>query len=238
MDYREGPASLLPARDGGLGLASSSGRVRDSSLRIALRRLVPDGVRRWRYVLAALRPMEGQVLIAAALRSRFVGLPDWRPVLRRARTVSFICHGNIIRSPFAAAAFAQLVREHGMRIDVVSAGVAARTSEPADPRAAESAVERGVSLATHRATMLDAAHVKAADMLIVMDRLNYGRLLARFPEAEGRVFLLAGCHADGRTTLDEIHDPVAGTLDDVRKSHAEVLEGVRRLADAVAPSGA
>jgi len=212
--------------------------MRDSSLRIALRRLVPDGVRRWRYVFAALRPVEGQVLIAAALRSRFGGLPDWRPVLRRARTVSFICHGNIIRSPFAAAAFAQLMRERGARIDVVSAGVAARTGEPADPRAAESAAEQGVSLVDHRATSLDAAHVHAADLLVVMDRLNYGRLLARFPEAEGRVFLLAGCQADGRTTLDEIHDPVAGTLDDVRKSHAEVLEGVRRLADAVAPPGA
>jgi protein-tyrosine-phosphatase len=235
MDFRESPASLLPARDGGFGFAASGSSVRDSSLRIALRRLVPDGVRRWRYVLAALRPVESQVLIVAALRSRFGALPDWRPVLRRACTVSFICHGNIIRSPFAAAAFAQLMRERGARIDVVSAGVAARTGEPADPRAAESAAEQGVSLAEHRATMLDAAHVKAADVLIVMDRLNYGRLLARFPEAEGRVFMLAGCHADGRTILDEIHDPVAGTLDDVRKSHAEVLEGVRRLADAVSP---
>jgi protein-tyrosine-phosphatase len=198
-----------------------------------LRGLVPGGARRWRYVLGALVPAERRALVGTALRLRFGGASDWRPMLRRARTVSFICHGNIIRSPFAAAAFAQLVRERGYRIDVLSAGVAARTGELADPRAAQSASEHGLSLTAHRATMLDAQHVKSADVLVVMDRLNLARILARHPEAEGRVLLLAGCRADGRITLDEIHDPVAGTLDDVRRSHAEVLAGVQRLADAL-----
>ena len=238
MESNRGPATLLPVRDGGLEWATAGRRVSRSSLRGVLRALVPSGARRWRNVMGPLAPAERRVLLRFALRATMRGLPDWRPALRRARTVSFICHGNIIRSPFAAAAFAQLMREGGHRIEVVSAGVAARTGEPADPRAAASAIERGVSLASHRATMLDALHVKAADVLVVMDRLNLARILARHPEAEGRVVLLAGCHADGRTTLDEIHDPVAGTLDDVRKSHAEVLEGVRRLADALEPDGA
>jgi protein-tyrosine phosphatase len=238
MDAEGGPASLLPLREGGLGWARAERRVSRSSLRSVLRGLLPSGARRWRFVFGALLPSERRALVGAALRSRFGGASDWRPVLRRARTVSFICHGNLIRSPFAAAAFAQLVRERGYRIDVVSAGVAARSGEPADPRASQSASEQGLSLAAHRATMLDAQHVQSADVLVVMDRLNLARILARHPEAEGRVLLLAGCHADGRLTLDEIHDPVAGTLDDVRKSHAEVLAGVHRLADALGTSGA
>jgi len=235
MESKGGPATLLPVREGGLGWVLAGPPVSRTSLRSVLRGLVPPGVRRWRYVLGLLAPSERRALIRATMRVRLRRVPEWRAALRRARTVSFICHGNIIRSPFAAAAFAQLMRERGLRMEVMSAGVAARTGERADPRAVESALERGVPLAAHRATMLDALHVKTADVLVVMDRLNLARILARYPEAEGRVFLLAGCRADGRSTLDEIHDPVAGTLDDVRKSHAEVLEGVRRLADALEP---
>lgn len=238
MDATGGPASLLPVREGGLGWARAERRMSRSAFRSVLRGLVPNGARRWRFVLGALSPVERRALVGAALRTRLDRSADWRPMLRRARTVSFICHGNIIRSPFAAAAFAKLARDRGFRIDVVSAGVAAHSGEPADPRASQSASEQGLSLAEHRATMLDALHVKTADVLVVMDRLNLARILARYPEAEGRVLLLAGCRADGRITLDEIHDPVAGTLDDVRKSHAEVLEGVQRLADALAPTGA
>ena len=238
MDSKEGPATLLPLREGGLGWATAGRPMRRTALRSVLRDLVPAEVRRWRYVLGALAPAERRALVRVALRAGIRGLPDWRPALRRARTVSFICHGNIIRSPFAAAAFAQLLRERGYRIEVVSAGVGARTGEPADPRAAESARERGVSLEAHRATMLDPLQVNTADVLVVMDRLNLARVLARYPDARGRVVLLAGCRADGRTTLDEIHDPVSGTLDDVRKSHAEVLEGVRRLVDALESASA
>jgi protein-tyrosine-phosphatase len=195
-------------------------------------------MRRWRYVLGVLTPAERWTLGREAWRERLGRLPAWRPALQSARTVCFVCHGNIIRSPFAAAAFDREMRRRGHHIEVTSAGVAARNGEPADPRAAASAEERGVSLGAHRATMLDAARVQRADVLVVMDRLNLARILARFPEARGRIFQLAGCRDDGRTTLDEIHDPVAGTLDDVRRSHAEVLEGVRRLADAIAPGAA
>jgi len=235
MPAKDGPASLLPLREGGFGWAMPGRRVSGASLRAVLRGLVPAGVRRWRHVLALLSPRERRVLLREALAVRLGHLPDWRPSLVRARTVSFICHGNIIRSPFAAAAFDREMKRRGCRVEVVSAGVAARTGEPADPRAVDSAEEYDLDLDAHHATMLDAAHVQAADVLVVMDRLNFARILTRFPQARGRVVLLAGCRADGRTTLDEIHDPVAGTLDDVRRSHAEVMEGVRRLADAIAP---
>ena len=208
------------------------------SLRALARALMSPAARRWLYLWRQLAPAERRALLREARDARRGALPDWRPALRRARTVSFICHGNIIRSPFAAAAFARLVRERGLRIDVISAGVAARAGEPADPRAAASAAELGAPLDAHRATPLDLGHVHQADVLVVMDRLNLARILARYPESRGRVFLLAGCHAGGRTTLDEIHDPVAGTLDDVRRSHAEVLDGIRRLADALAPGAA
>lgn len=202
------------------------------SPRRLLKRLLPDHWRRWLFVLRQLRPAERRALLETARRPP----GDWRVPLRGARRVSVICHGNIIRSPLGAVALARAVRERGLPIEVVSAGVGARQGEPADPRAVLSASALGLSLDEHRATAIDALHVQSADVLFVMDRLNLGRLLARFPHARHRTFLLGGCEPDGRTTLAEIHDPVAGTLDDVKKSHEEVLAAVRRVMDAAFPS--
>lgn len=65
-----------------------------------------------------------------------------------------------------------------------------------------------------------------------MDHYNLGRILARFPEAAERVFLLGGCQPDGRMTLTEIHDPVSGSLSDVEIAHDEAVAAVRVLAGA------
>ena len=198
-----------------------------------LKDLVPVRLRRWRHVLAGLNATERQALLGAAVSTTLERRQrDWRPTVRNAANVVFVCHGNIIRSPLAAAAFAREATVRGRRVQVSSAGLSAVAGKPADPRAADSAEERGLPLESHRARPLDAAQVAAADAIFIMDPLNLGRILARFPDAADRVFLLGGCRPDGRMTLTEIHDPVSGTLDDVRVAHDEVIAAVQVLASA------
>jgi protein-tyrosine-phosphatase len=200
---------------------------------VKLKHLVPARLRRWRQVLASLNPEERQALFGAAVSvTLHPRRRDWRPAVRNAADVVFVCHGNIIRSPLAAAAFAREAASRARTVQVSSAGLSARAGEPADPRAADSAEERGLPLESHRARPLDAAQVTKAGAIFVMDHLNLGRILARFPDAADRVFLLGGCQPDGRMTLTEIHDPVSGTLDDVRVAHDEVIAAVRVLATA------
>jgi protein-tyrosine-phosphatase len=200
---------------------------------VKLKDLVPAPLRRWRHVLASLNSTERQALLGAAVSTTLGRRQrDWRPTVRKATNVVFVCHGNIIRSPLAAAAFAREATVRGRGVQVSSAGLSARVGEPADPRAADSAEERGLPLESHRARPLDAAQVAAADAIFIMDHLNLGRILARFPDAADRVFLLGGCQPDGRMTLVEIHDPVSGTLDDVRVAHDEVIAAVRLVATA------
>ena len=121
---------------------------------------------------------------------------------------------------------------------VTSAGLAARAGEPADPRAIDSAAERGLGLESHRARPLDTAQVAGAGVIFVMDHLNLGRILSRYPAAADRIFLLGGCRTDGSVVLTEIHDPVSGTLADVRVSHDEVVAATRLVASAIDPAGA
>ena len=202
-----------------------------------LKRFVPATVRRWRYVISQLDPQERRALLAVAvdavLRPR---RRDWRLAVRDATSVVFVCHGNIIRSPLAAAAFARDASARGRPMLVTSAGLAARAGEPADPRAIDSAAERGLGLESHRAHLLDPAQVAGAGVIFVMDHLNLGRILNRYPDAADRIFLLGGCRTDGSVVLTEIHDPVSGTLADVRVSHDEVVAATRLVASALNPA--
>lgn len=198
-----------------------------------LKRLVPTSLRRWRNVLAHLDPAERRVLLAAAVDAILHPRRcDWRDVVRDSTSILFVCHGNIIRSPLAESAFAREAVARRKTVQVWSAGLSARPGELADPRAVDSAEERGLGLDAHRSRLLDAEQVGRADAIFVMDHLNLGRILNRFPDAAKKVFLLGGCRADGSVVLTEIHDPVSGSLDDVRTAHDEVLAATRLLASA------
>jgi protein-tyrosine-phosphatase len=200
---------------------------------VKLKHFIPTSLRRWRYVLSQLDPNERRALLTAAIDATLhPRRRDWREPLRGGTSVVFVCHGNIIRSPVAGVALAREAASRGRAVQVTSAGLAARPGEPADPRAIDSAEERGLSLESHRARALDAAQVGGADAIFVMDHLNLGRILHRFPDAAEKVFLLGGCRDDGSVTLTEIHDPVSGTLADVGVAHDEVLAAARLLAGA------
>jgi protein-tyrosine-phosphatase len=83
-----------------------------------------------------------------------------------ARTLLVICHGNICRSPFAAAVLDYRVRPRGMR--VLSAGlIGPGRPSPAVARAAAAA--RGIDLSAHRSQLVTPALLGQVDMVIVMD---------------------------------------------------------------------
>lgn len=201
-------------------------------MRAVLKRLLPPALARWRWVLLQLEAPDRRELVRWCLpRARRVR--NWRQAVSGARRVLFVCHGNIIRSPFAAAVFERAARQLGSDVQVASAGVAARQREPADPRAVQSAAERGYSLANHASHLFDDHDAEHADVIFVMDLVNAGHILGRYPDTAPRLFLLGSLLPGGATSLQEIHDPVTGTMDDVRKAHDEVLRASRLAADAL-----
>lgn len=203
------------------------------SLRGIFKSLTPASLARWRYVLWQLHPAERRALLRWVVAQRMGRGTDWRTVLGRARSITVVCHGNIIRSPLAGEALARAARQRCPGVVVRSAGLVARPGERADPRALTSGMERGYSLEAHRSRVFDAAEVQESDVILAMDLPNVGRILGEWPEAAGKVFLLGGLEPSGRMRLREIHDPVVGTLDDVRQAHDDVLRGVAVAAEAL-----
>jgi len=116
-----------------------------------------------------------------------------------------VCAANVCRSPMAEAAMRHAVAARGLRPEVGSAGVAALRDEPADPRSIEAVARAGLGdLSTHRSRPVSGLLVRTADMVLCMEQAQRTTIVARTPEAAGRVRLLG--HWQGM----EIADPVGG----------------------------
>lgn len=115
--------------------------------------------------------------------------------------MTFVCTGNICRSPVAAIVFREHVRRAGLDVEVSSAGTGGwHVGDAADERAARSLVDAGYA-SEHVAAQVGEVHL-GADLLVALDsgharelrRLVGGsvggservRLLRSFdPEADG-----------------------------------------------------
>jgi protein-tyrosine-phosphatase len=126
--------------------------------------------------------------------------------LRRATSVLVVCHGNIIRSAFAA----QLLRHTlgpATHVSVMSAGVDALPGRAAHPCALRHAEALHVDMSRHAASRLSRELVDRADVIFAADLQQLTTICRRFPDARPKTFLLA-CLAP-RTPL-EVRDPIDG----------------------------
>jgi protein-tyrosine-phosphatase/predicted ATP-grasp superfamily ATP-dependent carboligase len=156
------------------------------------------------------------------------------------RTILFVCHGNVMRSPMAARLLSQILNARGLPVSVRSAGLHAKPYTPADARALAIAGEFDCSLEDHLARMVTRAMVEKADVVFVMDRLNEAKLLGRFPEAKDKVLLLGAFDAEDELEMldpDELDivDPYDGELQDVRHCYEHLTRCVRRVASVLVP---
>jgi low molecular weight protein-tyrosine phosphatase len=125
--------------------------------------------------------------------------------LRTATQVLVVCHGNIIRSAFAARLLQQRLGASHLR--VVSAGVEAIPGRTAHPIALRIARRRCVDLDDHAASRVSAAAIRASDVVFAVDLIQFVALRERFPEARAKTFLLTSL---APSSPMEIADPVNG----------------------------
>jgi protein-tyrosine-phosphatase len=126
--------------------------------------------------------------------------------LRSAKSLLIVCHGNIIRSPFAARLAAQALGEQ-RAISISSAGLEALSGRSPHPTALLTATRRSVDLSGHTASRLSSERVAASDLIFVMDIPQLVTIRKRFPEASGKTFLLTSLAPEA---LMEIEDPFEG----------------------------
>lgn len=126
--------------------------------------------------------------------------------------VSFVCSGNICRSPMAALVFAEHVRRAGLddRVRVSSAGVGPwHVGEPADARARRTLAAHGYPT-EHTAAQVDDDELNA-DLLLAMDS-GHEKALRRLVADPDRVRMFRSFDPDATGDLD-VPDPYYGGPD-------------------------
>ena len=147
--------------------------------------------------------------------------------LARARTILFVCLGNIIRSAFAAELLR--LRSRGQPdLRIRSAGLHATPDLPADLTAVHCARQFGVDLSAHRTRRLDRSDIEEADVLLAMEIDQVVEISRLFPEYRHKVYLF-GCLTD-EDPLD-VADPVYEQKHVFAACFERIDRGVRRIVE-------
>jgi protein-tyrosine phosphatase len=148
--------------------------------------------------------------------------------------VTFICSGNICRSPIAEKMFAHQIAERGLSgaVRVSSAGTGGwHVGDPADERARHVLRAHGYPFA-HRAAKVDDDHL-AADMVVALGR-NHVRILRDLGVPPARLRMLRSFDPRSGAHALDVEDPYYGTQDDFEDVFAVIeaaLPGLHHWVD-------
>lgn len=129
-------------------------------------------------------------------------------------TLSFVCLGNICRSPIAHVVAEDRIADSGLPFDVrvTSAGTGNwHTGEPMDPRAADVLRRHGYDPSRHRARHFTRDWFAEHDLIFTMDASNHADVVDLAPTVadHARVHMFRSFDPDAESDLD-LPDPWFG----------------------------
>ena len=146
------------------------------------------------------------------------------------KSILFICHGNICRSPMAEFVMKDLVSRAGLedRIHVASAATSAEEiGNPVYPPARRELAKHGLSCAGKTARRMTARDYDAYDYLVYMERYNLRNMLRIVDDPDGKMRpLMSFAGSD-----EDIDDP--WYTGDFAGVYAQIARGCRGLLDAL-----
>jgi protein-tyrosine phosphatase len=149
------------------------------------------------------------------------------------RSVLFVCHGNICRSPFAAALFTRSMSSLlADRLQVASAGfTVGNRAAPAE--AVKAAAAYDVDLSQHRSRIITPELLRSADLIIVVSS-DQARALAPRARADAALVVLGDLDTQP-ITRRTILDPWNGTESAFDESYARIARCIKQLLAALEP---
>ncbi len=145
--------------------------------------------------------------------------------------ILYVCTGNQIRSPLAAAIFLRRLNEVGLQgsYRVESAGTWTLPGR-SDPVARETAFRMGLNIENHRSRLIDKEILLDARLIIVMETGQKEGLDVEYPQVHGKIHLLSQLAGDPPYNIP---DPVGQALETYLQTGEELLGLVNQAFDAI-----
>jgi protein-tyrosine phosphatase len=154
-----------------------------------------------------------------------------------ARSVLFVCLGNICRSPLAEAAFRAEAQKLGLDVEIDSAGTGDwHLGYPPDRRATAVAMREGVDISHLRARRVTPDDFRRFDHIVALDSQNLRDLEAMRPAGGKAELSLLLDHVEGREG-QAVADPYYGGEEHFDAAWADAAEGARGLARKLVADG-
>jgi protein-tyrosine-phosphatase/predicted ATP-grasp superfamily ATP-dependent carboligase len=151
--------------------------------------------------------------------------------LAQADSVLFICYGNINRSALADVMVRAYAQDAG--VEVCSAGFHSEENRPADPVMVEIAAGSGVDLEASRSRLVSRAMLDDSDIIFVMEKTHYDRLLSMDPGLVDKVFLL-GAHPAETVYGAEIDDPFGMSREAYLACYERITQAIDHIKGVIA----
>lgn len=144
--------------------------------------------------------------------------------------VIFVCRANICRSFMAERVFRRRLKEHNRNdIEVSSAALYDMGRASADPRSVELLNKKGFDGYGHKSRPLTEDMIAEANKVIAMEGAHQEVIIDKYPDAEGKVYLLKSFSENYNGLDEDIKDPSGRSDYHYRLCFAEIYMAVEGL---------
>lgn len=144
------------------------------------------------------------------------------------RSVLFVCHGNICRSPYAAHAFRRALPPVLQEYMIVASAGFIGPDRPPPINAVAAAAARGIDLRAHRSLLLHADYVRAMDLILVMEAVQRDQITLWHGADARRVVVLGDLDPEPIDTRT-VRDPILQPLETFTETYSRIDRCVAEL---------
>jgi len=150
-------------------------------------------------------------------------------------TITFICSGNICRSPMAEGILKRIVSKTKYRNDirVDSAGTLRLPPMPAHDHSISVADERGIDLRAHASRQVTGAIIENSDLVFCLAQDHFTFLMKYFPAHQRKFVLLRQWQRAYQLPIPSIADPMGHDIKFYRHTYNEIFNEIKRVLPAL-----
>jgi protein-tyrosine-phosphatase len=151
--------------------------------------------------------------------------------ISRKFVITFVCSGNICRSPVAEGILKKKLDIDMLKgkVEVNSAGTLKLPTSVASINAVDIAAEHKVDIENHLSRPVSKTIVDRANLILCMAENHYDYFIKHYPADKDKIHLLKGYYNSGNFTGLSIDDPIGKSEEFYRRIYHEIEQEIDRI---------